>query len=107
MRQIPEIAHQLGLGADEYRPVGPYVAKVPVSVVRSRAAKAPRGKLILVTGMTPTRHGEGKTVTTIGLVDGLSRLGRSAVACVSNGRLKHAGRAFGSSAVRLFGCSPG
>lgn len=82
MRQIPEIAHQLGLGADEYRPVGPYVAKVPVSVVRSRAAKAPRGKLILVTGMTPTRHGEGKTVTTIGLVDGLSRLGRSAVACV-------------------------
>jgi len=82
MRQISEIAHQLGLGADEYRVVGPYVAKIPVSVVRNRAAKAPRGKLILVTGMTPTRHGEGKTVTAIGLVDGLSRLGRSAVACV-------------------------
>ncbi|HTW54884.1 MAG TPA: formate--tetrahydrofolate ligase [Thermoplasmata archaeon] len=82
MRPIAEIAQSLGLGADEYRIVGPYVAKVPLAVVRARAGRPARGKLILVTGMTPTRHGEGKTVTVIGLVDGLSRLGRAAVACV-------------------------
>jgi formate--tetrahydrofolate ligase len=58
------------------------VAKVAVSAVRDRASKKSRGKLILVTGMTPTKHGEGKTVTAIGLADGLARLRHRAVPCL-------------------------
>ncbi len=82
MRNLNELAGALGLGPNDFHPAGPRVAKVPVSVVRARAAKKSTGKLILITGMTPTRHGEGKTVTAIGLADGFSRLKRSAVVCL-------------------------
>ena len=82
MHTVSELARGLGLSPDEVRPVGRSVGKVSVSAVRARVARGHRGKLVLVTGMTPTKHGEGKTVTAIGLTDGLARLGRSAVACL-------------------------
>ena len=82
MRAITDVASALGLRPSEYHPVGRSVAKVMVSAVRNRASKKSSGKLILVTGMTPTKHGEGKTVTAIGLADGLSRLRYRAVPCL-------------------------
>jgi formate--tetrahydrofolate ligase len=82
VRAIAEVASSLGLGPDETHPAGPSVVKVPVSTVRSRVGRGRRGKLVLVTGMTPTKHGEGKTVTAIGLADGFAKLGRTAVACL-------------------------
>jgi formate--tetrahydrofolate ligase len=82
LRNITEVAGSLGLGPDEQHPAGPSAVKVSVSAVRQRVGRGRRGKLVLVTGMTPTKHGEGKTVTAIGLADGFARLGRSAVACL-------------------------
>lgn len=82
MKNLKDLAGALGLGPDEYHAAGPWAAKVPVAAVRERAAKKSSGKLVLVTGMTPTRHGEGKTVTAIGLADGFARLHRSAVVCL-------------------------
>ncbi|MCI4357458.1 MAG: formate--tetrahydrofolate ligase [Thermoplasmata archaeon] len=82
MRSVAELGEALGLGREEIHPAGASAGKVAVSVVRGRASSARRGKLILVTGMTPTRHGEGKTVTTIGLADALVRHGRRSVACL-------------------------
>jgi len=82
MRAITEVASALGLHSSEYHVVGRSAAKVSVTAVRERAAKKASGKLILVTGMTPTKHGEGKTVTAIGLADGLRRIHRSAVPCL-------------------------
>jgi formate--tetrahydrofolate ligase len=82
MRSLNDLATALGLGPDEVHPAGRWVGKVPVSAVRERAEKRPSGKLILITGMTPTKHGEGKTVTAIGLADGFARLRRTAVPCL-------------------------
>jgi formate--tetrahydrofolate ligase len=82
MRNLKDLADALGLGPDDYHAAQRWVAKVPVAAVRERVGKGSSGKLILVTGMTPTRHGEGKTVTAIGLADGLARLHRSAVVCL-------------------------
>ncbi|HTT15866.1 MAG TPA: formate--tetrahydrofolate ligase [Thermoplasmata archaeon] len=82
MRTVTELAGALGLAEGEVAPAGPSTGKVRVRAVRERTSGARRGKLILVTAMTPTRHGEGKTVTTIGLADGLARLGVRAVACL-------------------------
>ncbi len=82
MRTIQELANALGLRPEEVHPAGPSAGKVPVSVVRDRVAKGRKGKFILVTGMTPTKHGEGKTVTAIGLTDGLAQIGRRAVVCL-------------------------
>ncbi len=82
MRSLNDLAAALGLRPDEVHPAGRWVGKVPVSVVRERAEKKPSGKLILITGMTPTKHGEGKTVTAIGLADGFARLRRTAVPCL-------------------------
>jgi len=82
MRTVAELAAALGLAPEEVSPAGPATGKVSVAAVRSRAGRSRRGKLVLVTAMTPTRHGEGKTVTTIGLADGLARTGATAVACL-------------------------
>ena len=82
MRTLTDLTRLLDLASDEVRSVGRSVGKVAVSAVRAHAARGHRGKLILVTGMTPTKHGEGKTVTAIGLTDGFNRLGRTAVACL-------------------------
>ena len=81
LRPITEVAASLGLTADELHLYGPYMAKVPLGVM-DRLADRPDGKLILVTAMTPTKHGEGKTTTTIGLTQALARLGQRAVAAI-------------------------
>ena len=82
MRTVPELGERMGLRREEIREAGNSAGKVPVATVRARVAAAPRGKLVLVTAMTPTQHGEGKTVTTIGLANALVRLGRRATPCL-------------------------
>ena len=78
---IESVAARLGLVPDELFAYGPYMAKVEPSAFERRS-DAPNGKLVCVTSITPTKAGEGKTTTAIGLVDGLARLGESAVACL-------------------------
>src|SRR5574341_318713 len=75
---IQEVAATLGLAAADLEPYGSDTAKIrPEAIARARAR--PDGVLVLVTAMTPTSAGEGKTTTTIGLADGLRRLGKRAV----------------------------
>jgi formate--tetrahydrofolate ligase len=77
-RPILQVADDLGLRHDELESHGRWIAKVGLPAL-SRLADAPVGRLVLVTAMTPTPHGEGKTTTAIGLADGLRRLGLRAV----------------------------
>ena len=77
MRPIAEIAQKAGI-ADEYLELyGRYKAKVDPRLLKE--SDRPEGKLILVTAITPTPAGEGKTTTTIGLADGLRHIGKNAV----------------------------
>ena len=66
---IVEIAKKLGITEDELECYGKYKAKVVPEVLREREKK-PDGKLVLVTAITPTPAGEGKTTTSVGLADG-------------------------------------
>ena len=82
MQNITEIATQkLGLQVDDLDSYGRYKAKVSLQVMDDLATK-PDGKLILVTAISPTPAGEGKTTTTIGLSDALNRIGKKATVCV-------------------------
>ena len=74
---IGEIAGSLGIGADDYLPHGKYIAKLPASLLK-RGARKGKGKLVLVTAMSPTPSGEGKTTTSIGLADALNVIGSKA-----------------------------
>ena len=78
---IVNIARKMGLMADEIETYGNDKAKISLDVL-SRLAGNPTGKYILVTAITPTPLGEGKTVTAIGLSMALSRLGKRAVVCI-------------------------
>ncbi|MHB2018917.1 MAG: formate--tetrahydrofolate ligase, partial [Candidatus Xenobia bacterium] len=78
LRPIAEIAAELGLADDELELYGRYKAKINLSVL-ARPATRPPGKLILVTAMTPTAAGEGKTTVTIGLAQGLCQIGQRAI----------------------------
>jgi formate--tetrahydrofolate ligase len=80
-RRIHEVARELGLQTDEILPHGHYIAKIPIHELEVRQQQ-PDGNLILVTAMTPTPQGEGKTTTTIGTADALRRLGHKAMFCV-------------------------
>lgn len=75
---IADIARKLQLTDDAWEPVGRYGAKVRLDLLKDPAFP-PRGKLILVTATSPTASGEGKTVTAIGLTQGLERIGKSAL----------------------------
>ena len=75
MKPITEIASAAGVDEKYIEQYGKYKAKIDLSLLADRAGK--EGKLILVTAMTPTPAGEGKTTTTIGLADGLKRIGRN------------------------------
>ena len=77
---IVEIAKKLGIAEGELECYGKYKAKVVPEVLRERARK-PDGKLVLVTAITPTPAGEGKTTTSVGLADGLNKIGKKA--CVA------------------------
>ena len=75
---ITEVAKTAGIDESYLEQYGPYKAKVDYRLLRDRADR-PDGKLILVTAITPTPAGEGKTTTTIGLADGLKRIGKNVV----------------------------
>ena len=80
-RPIVEVARALGLHDDEIELYGSTKAKVALSAIRRLERENPRGKYVVVTGITPTPLGEGKSTTTVGVVQGLQRLGhRAAVA---------------------------
>jgi len=81
MRPIGEIAGKLGVPEDAVSPYGRYKAKISLDYVRSLADR-PNGKLILVTAITPTPAGEGKTTTTVGLGDALNHIGKKAILCL-------------------------
>lgn len=76
LRPIQEIAQQIGLSPDQLEPYGKHIAKVPLSALQDRK---PKSKLILVTAITPTKSGLGKTTVSIGLSLGLNKIGRRAI----------------------------
>ena len=78
VKPIKEIAAKIGLSEDDISPYGKYIAKVPLNALDKLKDKED-GKLVMVTAITPTPAGEGKTVTTIGLSQGLGRLGKNVV----------------------------
>ncbi|WP_028533509.1 formate--tetrahydrofolate ligase [Paenibacillus sp. UNC217MF] len=81
MKRIVDVAAQLGIPQEDVEQYGKYKAKLGQDVW-NRVADRPNGKLILVTAMNPTPAGEGKTLTTIGLTQGLNRVGHKAVAAL-------------------------
>lgn len=82
LRPAAEIVAELGLRDDEWSPYGRILAKVDAARVLKRLSGAKRAKYVDVTAITPTALGEGKTTTTVGLVEGLGLLGKKVVGCV-------------------------
>src|SRR5437899_5375198 len=81
-RPIMELAREkLGIAPENLEPYGHYKAKVSMDYVKSLKGK-PNGKLILVSAITPTPAGEGKTTTTVGLTDALNHIGKKAMLCL-------------------------
>ncbi|RCW28164.1 formate-tetrahydrofolate ligase [Ciceribacter lividus] len=85
-RPITEIGAKLGIPPEKLVPYGHDKAKVSADFIKSLSSR-PDGKLILVTAINPTPAGEGKTTTTVGLVDGLNRIGRNAMVCIREASL--------------------
>ena len=83
---IQEVGAKLGIEAGDLLPYGHDKAKVSQDFIRS-VQDRPNGKLILVTAINPTPAGEGKTTTTVGLGDGLNRIGRKAAICIREASL--------------------
>ena len=77
MRPIAEIAEVLGLDQAMVIPYGKYKAKIPLDAIKS---DGPQGSMVVVTGITPTPAGEGKTTTTVGLAQGMGKLGKRVTA---------------------------
>lgn len=82
MKTVYQIGRDLGLEESELLPYGHYMGKVDYRKVLSRLADRPNGKYVDVTAITPTPLGEGKSTTTIGLVQGLGRRGKNASAAI-------------------------
>src|SRR5881409_1814493 len=81
-RRILDIAlEKLGIEAENLDPYGHYKAKVSMDYIKSLQSK-PNGKLILVSAISPTPAGEGKTTTTVGLTDALNHIGKKAMLCL-------------------------
>jgi formate--tetrahydrofolate ligase len=81
MQRIVKVAEKLGIPEEQLEPYGHYKAKISLDYVESLGKKKD-GKLILVTAITPTPAGEGKTTTTVGLGDALNRIGKKAIICL-------------------------
>ena len=81
MIPIAEVGDKLDIPADQLLHYGPYKAKISFDHINSLQDK-PDGKLILVTAITPTPAGEGKTTTTVGLGDGLNKIGKQTAICL-------------------------
>ncbi len=82
MKSLDNLSGQLGLTDGELIPMGRNLAKIDYQKVLERLGDKPSGKYVDVTAITPTPLGEGKTTTTIGLVQGLGKLGRSVMGCI-------------------------
>ncbi|HQF30893.1 MAG TPA: formate--tetrahydrofolate ligase, partial [Hyphomicrobiales bacterium] len=80
-RPIAEIGERLGIPAESLEPYGRDKAKISAGFLAGLEAR-PDGRLILVTAMSPTPAGEGKTTTSVGLADGLNRIGKRAAVCL-------------------------
>ena len=76
MSHIKEIAKKINIEEDDLEYYGKYKAKLPLHLQQDN----PKGKLILVSAMSPTKYGEGKTTMSIGLTDGLNYIGKKAIA---------------------------
>ncbi len=85
-RPILEIGAKLGIPSEHLLPYGHDKAKIDQAFIKSLEGR-PSGKLILVTAINPTPAGEGKTTTTVGLGDGLNRIGKKAVVCIREASL--------------------
>jgi formate--tetrahydrofolate ligase len=81
MQPIGDVAKKIGIPDEHLYRYGPTKAKLSLQFIESLKSK-PNGKLILVTAITPTPAGEGKTTTTVGLGDGLNRIGRKTIICL-------------------------
>jgi formate--tetrahydrofolate ligase len=81
LQPIDEIGERIGLEPEEIEPYGRHKCKVSLDAI-DRLADRPDGKLICVTGMTPTKAGEGKTTTSVALTEGMGYIGRSPVLCL-------------------------
>ena len=80
-KRIIDVVRRLSLESDDVLPHGHHIAKVPISELQAKE-KQSDGKLILVTAMTPTPQGEGKTTTSIGLADAMNHLGHQTTLCL-------------------------
>ncbi|MEO1797648.1 MAG: formate--tetrahydrofolate ligase, partial [Pseudomonadota bacterium] len=85
-KPIQEIGAKIGIGADDLLPYGHDKAKVSQSFINSTKSRE-NGHLILVTAINPTPAGEGKTTTTVGLGDGLNKIGKNAMICIREASL--------------------
>ncbi|WP_261817964.1 formate--tetrahydrofolate ligase [Vibrio gallicus] len=81
LRPISDVATAAGLHSDEFQTHGKHKAKISLNALKRLESKK-SGKLVVVTAMTPTPLGEGKTVTAIGLAQGLFKIGQSVMACI-------------------------
>jgi formate--tetrahydrofolate ligase len=81
-RPIVDIARELGLRDDEIELYGSVKAKITLAGIERLEAERPRGKYVLVTAISPTPLGEGKSTTTVGLAQGLNRVGHRAAVCI-------------------------
>ena len=81
LEPIDEIGERLGLEPEEIEPYGRYKSKISLTALE-RLADRPNGKLVCVTGMTPTKAGEGKTTTSVALTEGMGYIGRDPVLCL-------------------------
>jgi formate--tetrahydrofolate ligase len=81
LEPVVGLAERIGIDPDEIEPYGKYKGKISLSLL-DRMKDAPDGKLVCVTGMTPTKAGEGKTTTLVGLTQGLGVIGKRPVACL-------------------------
>lgn len=77
MKHIKEIATSIGINVEDIEYYGKYKAKLPLKLINE--SKIKKGHLILVTAITPTPYGEGKTTVSIGLTDGLNKIGKKAI----------------------------
>ena len=78
LERINAIAERMGIPADDVYNYGPYMAKVPLSLIDEERCR--HNHLILVTAITPTKAGNGKTTVSVGLAQALCQLGKNAVA---------------------------
>ena len=77
LQPITQVAEKIGVPEDALHHYGRHIAKIDHAFIKSLESK-PEGKLVLVTAISPTPAGEGKTTTTIGLGDALNRIGKPA-----------------------------